>query len=476
MSGSERRWMSGRTFAVLKNLRLTAWVIGLLILLYFLGLVLPQKWMFDSRRHYEDWLSGNAFYRLMDYIGFTSIYSSPVTIALLVVFFLNLVVVVANRAPVMLRRAYIGASPALSPESIEPEAITLEVPVDEASSARTVRETVLAQGFSIIEGGAAVNGGGGADVFLAIKNRYSPLGFLFFHMSFLLCLLGALMIFYTRFSGDLTLTEGQTFAGDMAQFHRINSTPRIMEKLPALGLQVLGVNPVYESDVPSRLEASVKVLYDGREAEEAMDVNQPLRRGPLAVLVKNIGISPLFQVLGPSGQEIDAAYVSLNVLRGRLDSFRMSDESYEFIVRFYPDYEIADGLEGTRSTEIRNPAFNIQIRRDGAVVYDGTIKPGEEAPFRHFRLKVLDIRYWVEFAVVREYGRAPLLAGFALAALGLIMRLVFYQKKMRVLVRRAGAGSIIYINARSEYFPISFGEEVGAMVDRLRVRLKEGGQ
>lgn len=462
--------LMGRVYRALRSPRLTAWVIGLLIVLYTLGLVLPQKWMFGSRADYDLWLAKSFLYQMMDYAGFTSIYRSPLTMALLALFFVNLVIVVANRVPVILRRAYIGATPDLMSGLVKDSANAVELSCPPQEALNTVRDMLSSRGFSTIAQGA---GEGGGSAILAIRNRYSPLGFLFFHMSFLLCLLGGLMIFYTRFSGNITLTEGQTFGGEMSMFHRITSRPRVMEKLPALGLEVLGVKPVYENDIPSRLEATVSVLYGGRAVEEGMDVNHPVKRGPMTVLVNNIGVSPLFQVLGPSGQQMDAAYVSLNVLNDRLDSFRLSDESYEFVVRFYPDYEMADGLEISRSMELKNPAFHLQVRREGIVLYDGTIRPGEEAEFRHYRIKVLDIRYWVEFIVVREYGRGPLILGFVLGALGLIMRLVFYQKKFRVLVEGSSGGSIIYLEARSEYFPLSFAEEATALRESLRLKLNE---
>ena len=104
-----------KTIKLFKGVKLTAVVISLLIAIYFLGLVLPQKWMFDSRDLYELWKAKSVINELLDFIGFTAIYLSPVTILLLAIFFINLLVVTLNRVPVIIRRAYLqGDMPSFS--------------------------------------------------------------------------------------------------------------------------------------------------------------------------------------------------------------------------------------------------------------------------------------------------------------------------------------------------------------------------
>ena len=79
----------GKVVKLFKGVKLTATVIALIVLIYFLGLVLPQKWMFDTRDLYELWKEKSVLNQLLDFIGFTEIYLSPVTILLLVIFFIN---------------------------------------------------------------------------------------------------------------------------------------------------------------------------------------------------------------------------------------------------------------------------------------------------------------------------------------------------------------------------------------------------
>jgi cytochrome c biogenesis protein ResB len=268
-----------------KSVRLSAVVIALLILIYFLGLVLPQKWMFLSEEHYMQWKDKNILNALFDLIGFTDIYLSPVTIFLLVLFFVNLVVVVIYRVPVILRRAHLlGESPSFSVNDLKngnPAVITQDMDSVEISTG--IKAFFKKRRWSIIEGSEK-------NIFLAIKNRLSPIGFLLFHLSFLLCLIGGLLITYTRFSGEIALTEGQGFSGDIKQFHKIIDDAKIMKKLPPLSMYIDKVEPRYENDVPTELIVNLKINYQDEMRDEVIRVNEPLHMGPLSIIAQSLRV------------------------------------------------------------------------------------------------------------------------------------------------------------------------------------------
>ncbi len=460
-----------RIIAFFRSLKLAAGVISFLILLYFLGLVTPQKWMFDTRELYEAWVAGSVLHRVLHVLGITDVYASPITIFLLCLFFINLVVVMLYRVNPILKRAHIGGGP---PEvhfaalKGSPSALSL-------STGKSYEETVGALRKAARHRGYAFFAGVESGTFLALKNRFSPLGFLLFHVSFILCLVGGLLISYTRFSGNIGLAEGQSFDGDMRQFHRIAREPKFFKALPALALAVEEVQPVYEKGVPSRLEAMLLVSDGKVMRREMINVNKPIERGPYTILVENIGVSPLFVVTGRSGRIVDSAYVSLNVLNGKTDSFRLEPlPGYLFTVQFYPDHRTEDGREFTASKDLKNPVFHLLIEREGNRMYEGTVKPGEFVAFDQYRMSVEDIRYWLDLAIIREYGVTPLVAGFVLASIGLVMRLVFYQKRISVAVDDTPAGRVVYLDGRSEYYAHSFQEEKEDFMKDIDFRLKHG--
>ena len=447
-----------------KSVRLSAVVIALLILTYFLGLVLPQKWMFLSDEHYWKWKDKNIINALIDFIGFTDIYLSPVTVTLLVVFFINLLVVTLNRIPVMMKRAHLTKErPSFTVEDIKKKgAAPISPGTEDSGFPERIKVFFKKKRWRIIEGSEA-------NTFLAIKNRLSPIGFLLFHFSFLLCLIGGLLLTYTRFSGELALTEGQEFKGDVKQFYKITKDAKIFKELPPLALYLDKVEPTYENNIPTELLLYMKISYKDEMFSEVIRVNEPVHRGPISIVAQSVGVSPLFIVKGPGGRELDGAYVSLNVLNGEEDAFRFEkDESIKFNVKFYPDYVVEDGVEKSRSIELKNPAMRIKIEKDGEILNEGTIRQGEYIDLgTHTKIGFKEIRYWAKIMIVREYGKIPLMAGFLFASIGLIMRLVFFQRRVRIAIAYEDNKPLIYIDGRSEYFQYSFKDEMGKIVKEL---------
>ena len=420
--------------------------------------------MFDTRDLYELWKSQSVINQLLDFIGFTEIYMSPLTIVLLGFFFINLLVVTLNRVPVMLKRAYLtGEFPSFNAAELKrgKSVAVIALESERAGLEAQVKDFFKKKRWFFTEAREP-------DTYIAIRNRLSPIGFLLFHFSFILCLIGGLMITYTRFSGNLPLTEGQSFQGDIQQFRVINRDPKILKRFPRLELNVEKVQPVYDREVPTELVVSLQVQYKDDIQKKVLRINEPLHRGPMSVIVQRIGVSPLFVIRGPSGRQLDAAYVSLNVLAGAEDSFQFeTDKRYGFAVRFYPDFIRDKGAAATKSIEMKNPAMLLTASKDRKVVYQGIIKLGEFADLGVFSIGFQDVRYWVEFQIVREYGKIPLIAGFIFAGIGLIMRLVFYQKRLRIAVEYDKDKPVLYLDGRSEYFKFSFEDEVGKLVRDL---------
>jgi len=454
---------------LLRSMRFTAVIILLLIVIYSLGLLLPQKWMFDSEAQYNAWLASGAMNKLLDYLGFTDIYLSPLTIALLVLFFLNLIIVMSDRIPVILRKAMIrGPIAEFTVDDIRKNdnVITVISDCKHDEAYGRIKSYLSKQRWHVYDIRLA-------HTFHAVKNRLSPIGFLLFHVSFIFFLIGALLITYTRFSGKLVLTEGQVFDNDIGMFYQINRDPKILKMLPSLGLLVEEVKPVYENRIPTELAVSLSVKYWDDVEKEVLRVNEPVKKGPVSIIVNNIGVSPLFVMRDPSGEEIDGAYVSLSILNGKEDHFRLDlDVPYTFRVKLFPDYFVKDGKEMTRSIEMRNPAIHLIALKGGEEVYEGTIRLREHANIGRYTISFEDLRYWVEFIIVREYGKMPLMAGFLFAAVGLVMRLVFYQKRLRLALEESGEKTILYMNGKSEYFQQSFIDEMKTVANKLEKLLR----
>lgn len=445
--------------------KITFSLILILLALYVLGLLIPQKWSFIGREQYEAWLAAHPVSgTVLDVTGFTDIYLSPVTLLFLALFYANLLLVVVDRIPLILKKTMVlkqREPVAFSPEDLMRSPRCREFGLggmDRAAAGSRIASFFRLRTWYVRQSERR-------ESTLAVKNRLSAFGFLLFHLSFLLCLTGGLTIYYTRFSGRIALTEGEAFEGNMTQFYAIDRQPKVLRELPSLSFRLEKAVFEYEDRQPSRLEAVLGVRYADTESIERIGVNRPVKLGSYTILPVNAGASPLFVVRDArNGTELDGAWVRLDASENREDMFRfdiMGD--LDLYARFYADHVFENGVDRTRSLNIRNPAFRITVKRKNRVVEERTLRRGESMPVGRFLLEFRDVRRWVSFQVVREMGAEPLVLGFALAVIGLTMRLIFYRREIRVYQD----GTRIWIDGTSEYYQHSFSEELGSVADAL---------
>lgn len=449
--------------------RTTMTIILALFALYVLGLIIPQKASFTSAAQYDAWRGAHPMLAgVIETLRLNDIYLAPITILFLALFFLNLIVVLFERLPSLLRRSYLlGRRSA----QVDPAGIKRDPSAHLVLARERSKDEVTPQLAGFFRGRSwwVVSFDDGL---VAVRNRYSPLGFLFFHVSFLLCLIGGLLIMYTRFSGNLVLTEGQEFQSDLKQFRTITRDPKIMRELPPIGLLLQKVVPRYEGNVRADLSVLLRVRHGRKDEDVSVRINEPVKRGPLTVLAGNIGVSPLFVLRTPDQRTLDGGYVSLNILTGDEDSFVFRDSPYTVAVRLYPDHAVREGRDVSLSRELKNPVVRLRAERGGRAVKEATLGMGQRMAFDNLQLSFEDVRYWVEFHVVREYGDSILILGFFLGIGGLVMRLILYQKTVSILIEEPRPTScLLYIQGRSEHFQYSYAEELAVLIDDLAAAL-----
>ncbi|MBI5103364.1 MAG: cytochrome c biogenesis protein ResB [Nitrospirae bacterium] len=449
-------------YSYFRRPRTTVLIISVLLVLFALGLFIPQKKFFLSSGQYNQWkLQYPVMSSVIEYLKLNDIYVAPVTLLFLVLFFANLVTVVAHRTPLVLRRCYL-----LDREKLPDGVLQLK---DGGNARKLVFECRDRESAEEVIGRAAlffrkrlwsVFRTGDSGFFLAVRNRFSPLGFLLFHISFLVCCIGGLLLVYTRFSGNLTLTEGEEFYADMSKFRLIRDNPIFMKALPNFGIAVLKVTPRYDGTTATDLSVRLRLKYEEDISEVVTRVNEPVNKGPVSVLPSNIGISPLFVLKRPGGEELDGGYFSLNIFKGEEDSFEFQGAPYKVHVKFFPDFAEQGGKAITRSLEIRNPVFLLRVERAGEKRFEGYMRLNEPVFIDGVEMYCKDIRYWVDFLIVREYGNTLLFAGFLLGATGLIMRLIFYQKTVSVNMEYDTGVCTLFIAGKGEYYTGIFQEEL----------------
>lgn len=446
----------------LKSLKFTIFLVISLTSIFLLGVIIPQKDLL-GRDMYIQWkLRNPGLVAFLEAIKFTDIYVSPITLALWALFFLNLIFIMSNRIPSIWRRCFREALPV----SIDVVKSSKHYEIVDGVEIKNVKVILEKMGYKLFNKKH--------NSFWAVKNRFSPLATIFFHLSFFLLLTGGVVSFYTQFKGSVDLAVGETFVGQYSGFKK----PKIGD-IPWTKFTVEDVRPTYyKKTVPVNLD----VVLQTRNGRKVIGINKPYKEGSLSFVIKGIDVAPLFIIKDGKGKEIDGAYVKLKGLEGKEDHFRMA--GYGFRTLFYTDYyagmknrmgEIVDvpqvlkQFPGTFSQteqpkEIIHPAFSIAIFKKDKLLREGVIKIGESIDFGDHRLVFQDLTYWAKFYVVKEYGLGIIYIGFTLMVLALIIRFLFFRRDIKGIIENGS----LHIGGRGEFYPAVFEDEFKRLVDKLR--------
>jgi hypothetical protein len=448
--------MFNKLIKYLSSLRFTILLICLLGLIFAIGLWVPQQRLLKTI--YLEWQNHSpALVAFLDALGLTTIYTSPITITLWMLFFLNLSLVLWQRWPIIKSRITLSETRIADPVTAGGYPFRGSYPLPDDLSGEAVIGLLSKRGFAII---------GNDTGFYGVRNRLAPIAFMLFHLSFFLILLGGLISVYTEFIGYLDLAQGEPFQGELSHYNA-SPSPKMPEigSPPNVSFTIKKIVPRVVQNTPTGISV---MLVDSHGETHEVDINRPYTTEHTSFVFKHLGVAPLFALKDASGSEIAGAYIKLDVLQRKPDKFTLG--GFIFTATFYPDYVPENGKRATRSMEFNNPVFFISVERDGKKVAEGLVPKNGTLAFAGYRLEMREMPFWVRFYVVKQQGLPILYAGFALATIGVIWRLLFYRREIVGAVREKDGVRCLVVAARSEYykslaedeFVKLFGEIVGS--------------
>ena len=445
----------------LSSLRFTILLISLLGLIFAIGLWIPQQRLLKTI--YFEWKKNSpSLVAFLDALGLTTIYTSPITITLWLLFFLNLSLVLWQRWPIIKSRIKVSDAKITDPTTAGGYPFRHSYPLPDDLDGANIVGILQKKRYAVL---------GDAAGFYGVKNRLAPIAFMLFHLSFFLILLGGLISMYTEFIGYLDLAQGESFQGEI---NRYNASPQ--PKMPEIGsppgasFTVKSIVPRVVHNTPTGISV---LLVDSRGKTHEVDINRPYSTEHTSFVFKHLGVSPLFVLTDSSGKETGGAYIKLDVLQRKPDRFALG--GFTFTATFYPDYVLEDGKRATRSMEFNNPVFFIAAERDGKKIAEGLVPKNGTMEFAGYRLEMRDMPFWVRFYVVKQRGLSILYAGFAIATIGVIWRLLFYRREIVGAVRVLNGVRCLVVAGRSEYYKSLAEDEFDTLFGEIVGKTENGG-
>ncbi len=445
--------MFNKLIKSLASLRFTIALISLLAVIFALGLIIPQKSL--VKEIYFEWQKNSpALVAFLDALQLTEIYTSWLTLSLWGFFFLNLALVIWLRMPLVKKRIEMSESRIVDPETATGYIFRGSYALPAGMDGSAVIDLLAKRGYAVL---------GDEHGFFGVKNRYSPLAFVFFHLSFFLILLGGAISFYTTFIGYVDLAQGETFMGELERYSQ--APPPALPKvggIPKVAFTITSVTPQVVRNTPTGI--SVKLMDAGGTVHD-LGINTPYITDNTFFVFKHLGMAPLFVLKDASGKDIEGAFFKLDVLQGRQDRFKLG--GYEFITNFYPDYYLEKGTPATKSQEFKNPTFSIVIEQGGKKIGEGIVPKNGAMEFSGYRLEMQELPFWVRFYVIKERGVSILYAGFIIACCAVIWRLLFYRREIVGTVKDEDGERRIVIAAKSEFYKNLAEDEFAKLFDEM---------
>ncbi len=289
----------------------------------------------------------------------------------------------------------------------------------------------------------------------AVRGRLAPLGDLAFHLAFLLILVGVFISASTRFSGDVVVTEGQTFWGEPGDYLAVQPRGDVSWRAPRLSFAVEKIGATFYQDELffTELYAHVRYPADLAAGRTTVRLSQPLWLGGAMVTLVGYGFAPLYVLRGPDGRELDSAAVNLNVFPpGTEDSFRLPGLPHQVYVTVFPDPVLTDGVPRSRSNNLRSPVLSLRVYRHKVRVYEGVVPLGSSVSFDGLRLEFPELRRSGQVRVLRDPGAPWVFAGFLLGIGGLVFRLLWHRREVAGLVVAQGGTTVFHVGAEADLF------------------------
>ncbi|MDR3580999.1 MAG: cytochrome c biogenesis protein ResB [Oryzomonas sp.] len=451
--------MFNKIYKYLGSTRFTLLLISLLAVMFLAGLWIPQESLLNQQLSAQWEAKSPKVFAILRVLHFTTIYTSPIIIALWFLFFLNLSLVMWQRLPLIRRRIELPDPKRSDPENAPGFSFKKSYPLPAETSGSDVIGFLKKRGFAV---------SGDQQVFCAVRNRFAPIAFGLFHLSFFLILLGGLTSVYSKFYGVLELAQGEVFNGELERYKPLGMMPKIGSP-PNVSFVIKSIRPEAKGNTPTALKVT---LADGQGQLHNIDINRPYTTDSSTFVLKDVGPAPLFIVKDPTGKELDGAFVKLKVMNGSQDNFAMA--GFDFHVHFYPDYAVNNGAAFSRTKEFNNPVFTVAVDRKQMPVGQGTLAPNGSLSFAGgYRLVIKEMPLWVRFSVIKEHGLPILYAGFAISSLALIWRLIFFRREIIGAVREQGGERRLLVAGKSEYYKSLAEDEFGELFDGMPEYLRQ---
>ncbi|UCH80673.1 MAG: hypothetical protein JSW20_13190 [Nitrospiraceae bacterium] len=234
----------------------------------------------------------------------------------------------------------------------------------------------------------------------------------------ILLIAGLWVSYLTRFSGEVVLTEGQTFFSGHNDYIPETFYRGRFSKVPDIGMELEKITPSLSDDKSNiqGLKGTFKLI--SKEGADSRDVSitdrLPTEIARTLFMIGDFGHSVRYALKSQEGRVLDSSFIYMKLFPpGSEDSFRLLSP-LTYYVRYFPD--------GDEKSE--EPRIGLRIVRNKDIVFNGRVNLTENVPVENSRISFEEVRMWTRLSIVHDWGMIFAFCGMILGLLTVVMRAI----------------------------------------------------
>lgn len=285
-----------------------------------------------------------------------------------------------------------------------------------------------------------------------VRNRWSPLGSVAFHVSLLLLMLSVtlLLVPSSTFSASAVVAEGESFDSEEGVFSD-RATPEVPP--PPAAFTVRSIEPRFYKDLLLFTQLD-SVLVDELGNTRSMSLAAPWIVNPMTLLaIEDFGYSLAVKDTVESSSSVPPQVYKLKAFPSSLsDSFdrNIGANGYRFTVRIFGDYIDRSGMPGTKSFNLTEPRIEVAVARvlsSGQtieVVPARLVKPGDSIKVENGSVTFERVSYYGEYRLTRNLAAPFIFVSLLLLCVGTFARLLFPRRE--AVIANEDGGVFVAVN------------------------------
>ncbi len=256
-------------------------------------------------------------------------------------------------------------------------------------------------------------------------------GFLLLHLALIGILAGGFITTGFGMDGSIVLTEGQVFLEDHANYLKINEGPFREKTHSGISVRLKDVKITYEKkffpiDVTTVLDFVDK---DEKALNIPVQINKPFTFRGLSFIQDEIGFSPRIIIRDDSKKKYMLnSFIALKTFRHGVeweykDFLPLPFLKNRVVLTLFPDHKLINGKTVKTSEVVLNPVIHFEIEGgSGEIISEGILPFKGSSRVGDHIFTFADLRQWASFRVVKDPGYILFEISVWLCILSLILR------------------------------------------------------